>query len=97
MFHWLLKFGTTSRKLREVVAEVRKWLANKMPPWAAYRALMAGRLHKCLESEPIGAGEIRHRLFAKCVFQVTGGAAKEVCGTDQLCAGLEAGIEGGMP
>ena len=34
-------------------------------------------------------------MMAKCVFVVTGAEAKEACGTEQLCGGLEVGIEGG--
>ena len=34
------------------------------------------------------------RLVAKCVIFVCGDEAKDACGLDQLCAGLEAGIEG---
>ena len=31
-------------------------------------------------------------MLAKCVLAVTGEEAKEACGTEQLCGGLEAGI-----
>jgi hypothetical protein len=44
----------------------------------------------------VGAGETWRRLFAKVVLRIAGGEAKEACGIDQLCAGLEAGIEGGI-
>jgi hypothetical protein len=41
----LLGFGVSSRVLREaVVAKFADWLANSFPPWAAYHALMGGRL-----------------------------------------------------
>ena len=43
---------------------------------------------------PIGIGDIWRRLFAKCVIKVAGSEAAEACGSDQLCAGLKAGIEG---
>ena len=33
-------------------------------------------------------------MLAKCVLVVTGVEAKESCGAEQLCSGLEAGIEG---
>ncbi len=36
------------------------------------------------------------RLTSKCVLFVCGDEAKEACGVDQLCAGLESGIEGGI-
>ena len=53
-------------------------------------------LVKCPGVRPIGAGEIWRHLLAKCILKVAGDAAKEVCGMDQLCAGLEAGIKGGI-
>ena len=34
--------------------------------------------------------------MAKCVLVVTGAEVKEACGTEQLCGGLDAGIEGGV-
>ena len=45
---------------------------------------------------PIGIGETWRRLFAKIILLVAGGDATEACGIDQLCAGLMAGIEGGI-
>jgi hypothetical protein len=75
------------------------WLANYSPPWAAFRALKAGRLvalDKCPGIRPLGIGESWNRLNAKCVLFVSVGEAKEACGVDQLCVGLEAGIEGGI-
>jgi hypothetical protein len=41
---WLLRFGKSSRLLRQATAHLVDWLASSFPPWAAYRALMAGRL-----------------------------------------------------
>jgi hypothetical protein len=41
-------------------------------------------------------GEVWRRAIAKCVLHVAGTEAKEACGTDQLCAGLEAGVEGAI-
>ena len=35
-------------------------------------------------------------MLAKYVLMVTGAEAKEACGAEQLCRGLEAGIEGGI-
>ncbi len=66
--HWLLKFGTASCKLRVALAGLSAWLANGFPPWAAYRALMAGRLlalDKCPGVRPIGVGETWRRCIAK--------------------------------
>jgi hypothetical protein len=96
---WLLRFGETSRQLRIAVADFVDWLANEFPPWAAYRATMACLLFgldKDPGVRPVGAGETWRRLFAKVVLRIAGGEAKEACGIDQLCAGLEAGIEGGI-
>jgi hypothetical protein len=96
---WLLRFGNSSRTLRQATAELVDWLANDFPPWAAYRALMAGRLvalDKCPGVRPIGIGETWRRLAAKATLQVAGSDAKELCGIHQLCAGLEAGIEGAI-
>jgi hypothetical protein len=45
---------------------------------------------------PVGIGETLERLGGKCVLLVCGDEAKEACGVDQLCAGVEAGIESGM-
>jgi hypothetical protein len=97
--HWLLRFGGASQQLRKAVAEFTDWMANSSPPWAAYRALRAGRLvalDKCPGVRPVGIGESWMRLFSKCVLCVAGGEAKEACGVDQLCVGLESGIEGGI-
>ena len=55
--HWLLRFGGASQQLRKSVAEFTDWLANSWPPWAAYRALRAGRLvaiDKCPGVRPVG-------------------------------------------
>ena len=92
---WLLRFGTESHALREAVADFTRWMANETPPWAAYRALMANRLlalDKCPGVWPVGIGEIWRRLLAKCVLQEAGAQATEVCGNDNLCAGLKAGM-----
>ena len=43
---------------------------------------------------PVFVGETWRRLFAKCVLRVTGPEATSACQDDQLCAGLNAGIDG---
>ena len=96
---WLLKFGSASAELRNATAELVDWLANHQPPWAAYRALMAGRLvalDKCPGVRPVGIGETWRRLFAKTILLLCGKDAKQACGINQLCAGLESGIEGAV-
>jgi hypothetical protein len=97
--HWLLRFGVASLKLREALADFTDWLSNGFPPWAIYRALMSGRLcalDKCPGVRPVGVGETWRRATAKILLLVAGAEAKEACGIGQLCAGLEAGIEGGI-
>jgi hypothetical protein len=97
--HWLLRFGQTSQGLGKAVCEFTDWMANDLLSWVAYRALKAERLvalDKCPGVRPVGIGESWGHLTAKCVLFVAVGEAKEECGMDQLCAGLEAGIEGGI-
>jgi hypothetical protein len=99
--HWLLRFGVASSNLRSVVAKLAEWLSNDFLPWPACRALMGGQLCGTDEGpgggvRPLCIGEIWRRLLAKCLFFVAGSEAKEARGIDQLCAGLEAGIEGGV-
>ena len=53
-------------------------------------------LDKCPGVRPVGVGETWRRATAKILLLVAGAQAKEACGIDQLCAGLEAGIEGGI-
>ena len=43
---------------------------------------------------PAGIGDTLHRTIAKLVIRAVGYQAKTACGSLQLCAGLEAGIEG---
>ena len=72
-------------------------MANSFPPWAAYSALIAFRL-VALDIRPrvcpLGIGETLRRALAKLVMRSAGDQVKTVCGNLQLCAGLEAGIEG---
>ncbi len=70
-----------------------------VPPWVAYRTFRGGcliALDKQPGIRPIGIGEIWSRLFVKVVLVDAGEGVKQACGIDQLCAGLEAGIEGGI-
>jgi hypothetical protein len=95
---WLLRFSPASRELRQAVADFMDWLSNASPLWAAYRAIMDGRLlalNKSPGIRPVGIGETWRQLFAKILLLIMGDKAQEVCGIDQLCAGLQAGIKGG--
>ena len=96
---WLLNFKRQSQELREEVAKWVEWLSNRSPPWAAIRALMTNRLvalDKQPGVRPVGIGEVLRRLIAKCVLVECADDAKAACGSTNLCAGLEAGIEGAL-
>ena len=45
----------------------------------------------------MGIGETLRRALSKLVTRAAGEQAKTACGNLQLCAGLEAGIDGGDP
>lgn len=51
-------------------------------------------LDKCSGVRPLGIIEIYYRLWAKCILAVAGHEVKTACGKDELCTGLEAGIDG---
>ena len=59
--------------MRLTVEEFTKWLANKRPPWAAYRALMGGWMIS-LDKQPgvhmVGVGDTWLRLMSKCILCV---------------------------
>ena len=95
----LLRHGRASAELREELSAWARWLANTSPPWAAYRAMRQGRLvalDKQPGVRPLGIGESWMRAVAKLVLTELGRDGKAACGSTQLCAGLEAGIEGAI-
>ena len=72
-------------------------MANYSPPWAAYCALIACflvALDKRPGVCPVDIGETLSRALAKLVMRESGDQVKTACGNLQVCAGLEAGIEG---
>ena len=74
-------------------------MGNGRPPWAAYRALVSGRmivLNKQPGIKPVGVGETWRRLIVKCLLRVTGPEAKAACRKDQLAGGVEAWMEGAI-
>ena len=84
--------------MEELAAWV-EWLANECPPWAAYRATKNCRLaalDKRPGVRPVGIALVWDRVVCKPALSSTGLNVKAACGSKQLCAGLEAGIEGAM-
>ena len=70
---------------------------NSSPPRADFRAMMACRLlvpDKRPGVRPVGIGETLRWALAKLVMRAAGDQAKTACDNLELCAGLEAGIEG---
>ena len=69
----MLRFGEASGELQNIAAEFEEWLENERPPWAAYRALMDGRLIG-LDKHPgvrlVDMGETRRRIMARSVLKV---------------------------
>ena len=74
-------------------------MSNTALPYAAYSALQSCRLvaldkGPCVRS--VGIGEIWKRGIEKCALKIVGKDVKAACGSTNLYAGLEAGIEGAI-
>ena len=92
--HWLQRFGAANRELWLIVGDFVEWLGNGRPPWAAYRALMSSRLialDKQPGIRPVGVGENRRRLMAKCLMRVVGPEAEAACRITQVLGGWRRG------
>ena len=93
-------FGSASGHLRETSVGFCRSLCNSIIPWDNIRALLAScliALDKCPGAHPIGVGETLRCIAGKAICSVTRFDASVVCGSsDQLCAGLQCGIEGAV-
>ena len=72
-------------------------MANYSPLCSAYRALMACCLVAIDKSPgmcPVRIGDTLRRALAKLAMRAAGYQAKTACDNLQLCAGLEASIDG---
>ena len=95
----ILRHRVHSDPLREEMGEWVQWLSNNSPPYAAYRALNAARglvAGKTPGVQPLACREIWTRLMQACNQAQTKSSAKVSCTTEDLCAGLECGIEGSL-
>ena len=81
------------------MAGLARRLANTVVEWEDIRALMANRLialDQCPGVCPIGIGEALRGVLGNVVALATRADLEEVCGTDQQCFGLRAGMEGAI-
>ena len=88
----ILKFGEDIKILRTRLKNFIDWLANKSPPWAAYREFMSGRLialDKKPGVHPVGVRKNWRRLFSNIGPKVTGPEATTAFQDGQLCAWLK--------
>ena len=72
------------------------YFCNSIVPWDSIRALVSSHLialDKCPGVRPIGFGETLCRVIEKAVCMATCFDVALVCGSDQLCAGLQVSIE----
>ena len=83
----------------DAVAGLTRYVANNIISWLDIRALMSSRLI-ALDKNPgvhtIGIREVLRRILGKVMILITGVVVADVCGVDQLCSGLKAGLKGAV-
>ena len=89
---WIIKIGEYSKILHTSVKKFVDWLSNKIPTWTAYHKFMSDLLIS-LDKQPgvcpVGAREMRRRLFANIFLKFTGIEVTIAFQDDHLCAGLK--------
>ncbi len=96
---WLLHHEVSSKCLREEIAHWVVWLSNNSPPFAASCTVNLSRMlagDKKPGVCPLACGEIWMRLWVYCLNTEMNVSATTACGNVNLCAGLQAGIEGNL-
>ena len=82
-----------------IIASLARRLANSIVDWDELSSLVSCRLIALDKSpgvRPIGVGETLRRILGKTICLITRSDIEEICGIKQLCAGLQAGIEGAV-
>ena len=96
---FLLWHGSRSEQLRDAMAELARRIANTIIDWHDIQVPMACRptaLDKCPGVCPICDGEVPRHILSKVMAAATCADVEELYGTNQLCSGLKAGIEGAV-
>ena len=93
-----MKYSRPSQALRDSFVKLIEWSANGYPTWVDYRSLIRCRLIVLIKFQgvgPIGIEDV-FRTLVSAFLAITGKVVKRICGTDQLCNGFKASIEGGV-
>ena len=96
---FFLCYGSCSARCRDAVASLVSLLGNSIVDWNWIRALLAIgliALDKCPGVHPIGIAETLRHISLKVICFITRSGAEEVCGSSQLCAGVQCSIEGAI-
>ena len=92
----LLRFRSHSERLCDSVSGLTRSLSNSIVDWSHIQALLANRLIASPGVRSIGVGETLCRILRKIVCLLTRDDVESVCGANQLCAGLQSGMEEGL-
>ena len=90
------KIWRPQEKILISVESFVEWLANRSPPWDAYRSFMSFSLialNKLPSVRPVGTRETWHHLFAKYMMKFTGPEDNHASKNDWLCLRFKVGID----